>query len=431
MGEKQGLNRRKFMKLGGAALVGGLLASGCGSQGGAPAVAKKPTVTLGANGYSLNSFRTMLQELGFTKQTGIELNFSERPNASNECTTKMTSAIRAGSTPYDVLNFEDELAVPFARAGWLVPLDDVIAPEVWEDFTPELLAMTKTWDQYKGETFRVHHNFEATYFWYRKDWFDAKGLEPPRTWDEVAQMGKVFNDKSKGIWATEDGMTKGATLNVYLAWVARQAGGNLYDVDDSLRTALQYIHDLMYKHETMNPASLQKDYDQQNGDYLGDRVAFMRQWPFVYDVARKEQSWYSEEKLTCILPPVGPGGKAVSTYAAGWGFGIPKTSRNIEAAKELIRFMISKENVVKMIDYSTWFLNARHSVLKAAGNEGFAKFLKMYTDAGVISTRPHHPKYGEAVSILEDAGSAFLSNQVSLDETMKRTKEKMERIAEA
>ena len=297
------------MKLGGAAAAG-LLAAGCGKPSvEAPNVAKKQKVVLGANGYALGAFKNMLEGLGFTKQTGIEVEFSERPNASNECTTKMTSAIRAGSTPYDVLNFEDEIAVPFARAGWLLPLDDIISQEVWGDFTPELMAMTKTWDQYKGETFRVHHNFEATYYWYRKDWFDAKGLKPPHTWDEVAQMGKVFNDKSKGIWATEDGLTKGATLNVYLAWVTRQAGGNLYDVDDALRTALQYIHDLMYKHETMNPACLQKDYDQQNADYLGDRVAFMRQWPFIYDVARKEAAWYSEDKLTCILPPVGPGGR--------------------------------------------------------------------------------------------------------------------------
>lgn len=419
-------------------MAGGLLAAACGDSsretprpGGAPNIARKPRVILGANGYSLKSFETMLRELGFTRQTGIEVEFSERPNASNECTTKLTSAIRAGTTPYDVLNFEDEIAVPFARAGWLVPLDGIVAQEVWDDFTPELMAMTDKWDRYKGETFRIHHNFEATYFWYRKDWFDQKGMQPPRTWDEVAEMGKAFTDKTKGVWGTEEGMQKGATLNVYLAWVTRQAGGNLYEVDDTLRVALQYIHDLMHKHAVMNPACLQKEYDLQNQDYIGDRVAFMRQWPFLYDVARKETAWYSEDKLTCILPPVGPGGKAMSTYAAGWGFGIPKTSKNIDAAKELIRFMIAKENVVKMIAYSTWFLNARHSVLRAAGNEGFAKFLKMYTEAGVISTRPHHPKYGEAVSILEDAGSAFLSNQITLDEAMSRAKTKMQRIAEA
>jgi ABC-type glycerol-3-phosphate transport system substrate-binding protein len=113
-------------------------------------------------------------------------------------------------------------------------------------------------------------------WWYRKDWFDEKGIAVPQTWEEVKTMGEAFTDEAAGVWATEDGLIKGAFLNVYLAWVTLQAGGNPFDVGDPYKMALEYTYDLMYTQKALNPASLQKDYNQQNGDYIADKVAFMR-----------------------------------------------------------------------------------------------------------------------------------------------------------
>jgi hypothetical protein len=48
-----------------------------------------------------------------------------------------------------------------------------------------------------------------------------------------------------GSLGTEDGLIKGAFLNVYLAWVTLQAGGNPFDVGEPYKMALEYINDLM------------------------------------------------------------------------------------------------------------------------------------------------------------------------------------------
>jgi multiple sugar transport system substrate-binding protein len=416
--------RRKFLTASAALGLGMtpayLFVGGCKSR-----KKKDNTIKLGVSSFSVNVYRQILESLDFTGQTNINVDVVMRPIASNELLIQMTSAVQAGTSPYDVIDLEDATAIPFAHAGWLLTLDDLIGPEIWADYTPSLMEMTKIWDQYKGQTFRIHHNFELCYWWYRKDWFETRGLTVPKTWDDVKQMGKVFTDKSKGIWATAEGMQKNSFLDVYTAWITRQAGGNLYDADDSFRLALEYIHDLMYKYQTLNPACLQKNYDQQNSDYLADRVAFMRQWPFLYDVAQEYSEWYSPEKIACHLPPVGPGGMATSTYAAGWGYGIPRTAPNAEAAKELVKFLIATENVTKMITYSTWFLNARHSVLRAAEDKDLAKYLKMYMDAGVITNRPYHPKYAEAIATLETITSAYLTNQISLDKAMQTAQKRM------
>ena len=342
--------------------------------------------------------------------------------------TRLAGAVQAGTSPYDVIDFEDELTTSFSQAGYMVGLDDLLPADFWDDFPPEMVAYSKTWSSYQGETFRIIHNWEMPYWFYRKDWFDEKGVAVPQIWDDVKAMGKVFTDEGKGVWATEDGLIKGAFLNVYLAWITLQAGGNPFDVGPEYKTSLEYIYDLMYTSKALNPASLQKDYNQQNSDYIADKVAFMRQWPFFSDVVRSDdnKAWFKEDKVQVALPPAGPGGKGGSTYAAGWGFGIVKTSPNLAEAKELLQFLVSKEVAVEAMKTSFWFLSARKSVLAAAPADSvLVNMLKMYTDAGVIGVRPHHPSFVEALTILEDTAAAYLTNQISLDESLKQAKDQL------
>ena len=149
-------------------------------------------------------------------------------------------------------------------------------------------------------------------------------------------------------------------------------------------------------------------------------------------MARSEanKAWFSEDKVAVALPPVGPGGKAVSTYAAAWGFGIVKTSPNLEEAKELLKFLVSKEVAVEAMRIGFWFLSARKSVLAAAPQDNWlVKQLKMYTEAGVIGVRPFHPRFVEALTILEDTAAAYLTNQISLDESLKQAKDRIAQLS--
>jgi ABC-type glycerol-3-phosphate transport system substrate-binding protein len=368
--------------------------------------------------------------LDFTKQTSIAIDFVPRPGLKEAELNRLTAAVKAGTSPYDIIDFEDELTTSFSQSGYMVPLNDLLPADFWDDFPPAMKAYSDVWSTYQGELFRVVHNWEMPYWWYRKDWFDAKGVAVPTNWDEVRALGKVFTDEAKRVWASEDTLVKGGYMNVYLAWITLQAGGNPFDVGDEYKMALEYIHDLMYKDKVLNPDSLQKRIDQQNMDYLVDKIAFMRQWPFFYDVSRSPEnaSLFKEEKVAFALPPVGPSGKANSTYAASWGYGLVKTAPNLDAAKEVFKFLVSPEVTIEMARKSVWYLSARQSVLAALGDQGVAKMMKMYTDAGVIGVRPHHPKFLDALTILEDTATAFLSNQIKLDESLKQAKERLAQL---
>jgi len=450
------LSRREFVRIAGLTATGALLGA-CGTAStpaaeqpatqapaqaaatatpvpaatAAPAVVGNRKVRIAVGGWAEQNMKDLLAKTDFTKQTGIDVEVVLRTDTKETELTRLAGAVQAGTSPYDVIDFEDELTTSFSQAGYVLGLDDLLPADFWDDFSPAMKAYSDVWSANKGETFRIIHNWEMPYWWYRKDWFDQKGVAVPTTWDEVREMGKAFTDEGKGVWASEDGLIKGAFLNVYLAWMTLQAGGNPFDVDEKYKMTLEHIHDLMYKDKVLNPASLQKDYNQQNGDYIADKVAFMRQWPFFGDVARSDdnKAWFSEDKVAVALPPAGPGGKGGSTYAAAWGFGIIKTSPNLEEAKELLKFLVSKEVAVEAVKVGFWFLNARKSVLAAAPQDSWlVKQFKMYTDAGVIGVRPHHPRFVEALTILEDTASAFLTDQVKLDESLKQAKEQLAKL---
>lgn len=428
--EQHKLSRRDFMQLAAVGAGGTVLAACSPAAAPAPPTAVPPSakgsgkVVIAVGGWAEGSTKEVAEKLGFA-DTGYTIDVQVRPGGP-ELMSMLTAGIASGKSPYDLIDFEDEVAITYSRSGFFRPLDDLLEPNFWDDFPTSMMDMNKLWGQYDGKTFRIHHNFEAQYSWYRKDLFDKKGVKPPSTWDEVAALGSVFTDESKGVWAVEEGLQ---VMSVYLGYTTKQAGGNPFDAGEKLQAALEYINKLMYEDNTMNPACLQKGYDQQNADYTADKVAYHRQWPFFYDVARAKTDWFSEDKAAICLPPVGPGGKENSTYAAGWGYGILNSAPNSEGSKALLKFLVDKKNAGEMAKINTWYLSNRKSVLETVGDKGMAKYLKMYTDAGVIGTRPFHEKFVEASSKLDEAAIAYLTKQIDIDQAMKQAQDAMKAVS--
>lgn len=58
-------------------------------------------------------------------------------------------------------------------------------------FYPGALNNVTTSD---GSYFGIPFHFAAQGLWYRTDWFEKAGLEPPTTWDAILKAAKYFND---------------------------------------------------------------------------------------------------------------------------------------------------------------------------------------------------------------------------------------------
>ncbi|MGP3778621.1 ABC transporter substrate-binding protein [Halanaerobium sp. ST460_2HS_T2] len=383
---------------------------------------------VGVGGWAVEPTKRALEELNFTEKTGIEVTVTTRPGSPPEFISQMTSSILGGQTPYDVIDLEDDAAINFSRSGWLVDLDPIYDEEFWADWTPGMLEMVDTWNRYEGELFRIPHNYETQYFFYRKDILEEKGLEVPQSWEEMIEVGKELTTDE--MYAFSDGLAKGGYLGVYVSYLTQQAGGNPFDFGPELREALKFIHDMIYEYEIFPSSALNKDFDQVNNDFVNDRVAMMRMWPYFFDYQEAQEDWYSDDKVGVALPPKGP--ESRSTFVASWGWAIPNTSDKIDAAKTFIEFMTSVENAPKLAEMNTWFLSPRHSIMEEINVEEsrLASNLKKYSDAGVIASRPFHPNFRQASSIVEELSSAYLTNQISLDEVIERGQQQMQALEE-
>ncbi len=85
--------------------------------------------------------------------------------------------------------------------------------------------------------------------------------------------------------------------------------------------------------------SLQKRIDQQN-IYLVDKIAFMRQWPFFYDVSGSPENafLFKEEKVAFALPPVGGAAKRIPLMIYSIGHRL-----NCDAANEFPAFSLAAD----------------------------------------------------------------------------------------
>lgn len=439
MSEYKKLKRRDLIKLAGAGIVtvsaGGILqacAPGALPPPPAPAptgITVPPTVapsggktlTLAIQAFAHDAVKPVIAE--WEAKTGNKVVLDSGPTTGQEMLTKYSPAFQASTSPVDVFSVDDVSGPAFTKAGWMLPLDDVIPAETWADYPVSFLPPV---DQdpahsFEGKRYRVPHEFAVGYFWHRKDWFDEKNLKVPTTWDEFVQIGKEFTKDP--VWGTTEGMKKPGLTFVYMAYLTAQAGGDMFGFDDGVAKAFQFAHDMIHTHKIMSDAVLNNDYTQQNDLYMKDRVAMMRQWPYFWDVARGNKDWYKDGRAEITLVPAGPAG--AKTWWGGWGFSVPKFAPNPDEAKDLIAWITSNKNAPILAKGQSWFVMPRKSILDVMGNEGLPVYMKMYSDANALVPRPYHPRQADAEVVVDDVAQLFLTNQMSLADAMKAGKERI------
>lgn len=354
-------------------------------------------------------------------ETGNTVTLESGPVTGQEMITKYAPAFQAGSSPVDVFSDADESSPVFMRAGWVEPLDEAIPQETWDDFPASFDQQIEVWHSYEGARYRVPHEFAIGYTFYRKDWFDKRNMGPPTTWDEVVSVGKEWTE-SPG-WGTMEAMIKPGLMYVYMAYLTSQTGGSIFEFDDATAEAFQFAYDLIYTHKIMPETALSSDYTMQNEEYMSDRVAFMRQWPFFWDVARGDAERYEEGMAEIALPPAGPAG-ALSWWG-GWGFSVPTYAPNKEAALDLLAYITAPTQAAVLAQGQSFFATPRASILEALGDNGIAPSMKLYADNNVPAPRPFHEKIAEAQSVVDDVGSLFLTKQSTLEEAMQTGKDRI------
>jgi ABC-type glycerol-3-phosphate transport system substrate-binding protein len=435
MTKKINMSRRDFLKLAGTSAVA-MTAAGiiqaCATATEEPEeapteapteAAEKVTLTLAIQAFAHDAMLPILDE--WQEMTGHTVNLESGPTTGQEMMTKYAPAFQSGTSPVDVLSLDDVSGPAFARADWLDPLDEVIPQETWDDFPESFLPPPDEdpFHSYEGKRYRVPHEFAVGYFWYRKDWFEADGIEVPTTWDEFVEVGKHYT--SGDVWGVTEGMKKPALTFVYIAHLAAAADGDVFAFDEGTAEALQFNYDMIHTHGIMSENVLTQDYTQQNDLYMKDRAAMMRQWPYYWGVSRDNTEWYEEGKAEIALHPAGPAGS--KTWWGGWGFSLPKFLEHTAEAEDLIAWVANNKNAPILAEGQSWFVMPRYSILDAMEG-GLVPFMQLYAEENALVPRPYHPKQADAEVIVDDVSQLYLTNQLSLNEALEEGKKLMEAL---
>jgi len=285
--------------------------------------------------------------LAFEAMTGIKVDLYPAPSAT--LLEEASRSLSLGESTYDVLDFPPSWTMPdWVDAGWIVPLDDVIPSRLKEQWYAPLIPSTMK----DGRTYFIRHQVEVRVLMYRKDLFEAAGLEgPPKDWDELVEYAKkltVDKDGDGNIdqWgyaysASPTGETILETFGSFL----NMAGGKMWNDDGTPafnssegEAALQFMVDLVRKHKVAPPGVI--DYREGPLDDLliSGAVAMAE---MDNSLMKRTLDAAPDTMVTAPIPRSADmvPGEDIFYQGKGIAYCVNKNSKHVEAAKRLAVFV--------------------------------------------------------------------------------------------
>jgi multiple sugar transport system substrate-binding protein len=245
-----------------------------------------------------------------------------------------------GKAPFDLLGIDMIWAQEFAKAGWIAPLDEVLTLAERDEFFPGPIEAAT----FQGRLYAVPWYVDAGVLYYRRDLLDRHGLEPPRTWLELARVAKLVLDAEQDsalagfVW---QGKQYEGLMCVALE-VLRSNGTDLWVGDrDRAEYGLRFLRETIATHGITPLSTSMADEESTRWMFGEGRALFMRNWPYAWSLLQQEGSPVRGKIGVVPLPAFS--GFSSAPVLGGWMLAIPNSSTHQEVVGELISFLTSPD----------------------------------------------------------------------------------------
>jgi multiple sugar transport system substrate-binding protein len=249
----------------------------------------------------------------------------------------------SGNQAPDLANVSAGWMVEFNAIDALEPLDDKFSPGFLDAFEPAGLDAMRI----DGKLMGLPYFLDPRALYYRTDLFEAAGLEPPATWDEVRAAAKALNNPPDVYGIGIDNDPGGSDCFEY-AFIG--AGGtSRYDEDGkSLLNsevgvrAAQFLVDLAVNDKTTqpNPANANRDADVQPL-FIAGKLAMLETGSWFPTILKQQapEIPYGVAKLPMA-------DATIPYHNAFWPDAVVmfKQSQHQDAAVKFLEFQFNKEN---------------------------------------------------------------------------------------
>ncbi|MET3923315.1 ABC transporter substrate-binding protein [Arthrobacter sp. UYEF20] len=271
-----------------------------------------------------------------TAHPNEKVTFKEQTDNADQQHDDLVQHFQAKDAGYDVATVDVVWTAEFAAKGWLQPLKDKMALD-----TSAMLKPTVEAASYKGTLYAAPQNSDSGILYYRKDLVPT----PPKTWDEMMGMCSVATANNIGCYSGQFKKYEGLTVNASEA--INSAGGSVLDKDGkpSLNTpeAKAGLGNLAkaYADGNIPKEAITFQEEESRQAFQDGKLLFLRNWPYVYNLATTEGSSKVKDVLGMAALPGkdGPGASSLGGHSAA----VSVYSKNKATALDFLKFLTSEE----------------------------------------------------------------------------------------
>lgn len=327
--------------------------------------------------------------------------------------SKITAAISANNAPelYTVLTTD---VVPFAKQGFLEPLDEWIEKEDInkDDFLSAALDIAST----DGKVYGLPFRHDGSGMYYNVDLLKAAGYEEfPETWDEFVTMCKDLSKDNVYGFAWPLGNQANAVTR--LVQQLYTAGGDLFNEDGTKALldspeAVSALNNIVSSIQEgyASPNSLEYDNTKMRAAFGSGQLAVLFSGPFDIDALKEE---YPDLNFkTAVIP--GEDGMGVTT-ANGWTLIMSASNKNKETAAKLLAYLVTPENQARLTDSFPASKTAlEYEKFSTEELKPFAKQLEK------SKAEPTHERWAEIEPIIYSYIQQAVSGSISVEDACKQ-----------
>lgn len=254
---------------------------------------------------------------------------------------KFRLALAANGDVPDIIQLNRSELPEFAEAGVLEDLTSVIQP-YQDKMMPGYVQLAS----YKGKMVDFPYQIKPKVWFYRKDMFDAAGIDPSKikTLDDFIAAGKKLHDKFPNsyiehIGAPIDGSDLGMLLSGNGGRFADDQGNYIVDTDPGVRKAFEALKQLKDSGVTADVTSFTPDFEKaiSSGTVASWLIADWAK-PFITQWAPDESGKWAVADWPVIADSVG------GSEAGGGVWVIPaKAKHKKEAIDLLTKILLTKQ----------------------------------------------------------------------------------------
>ncbi|HLH65604.1 MAG TPA: extracellular solute-binding protein [Solirubrobacteraceae bacterium] len=430
------------------ALIGALSAvavAACGSSSSSSATSKSASASAAAKPVSGQVPASAKQTIVFAVQGGAgasasfggEGEFTEKeivsfekahPNITVKPITISGSSVEvarsqvqnyflAGDSTPDVIDSDQTWVAPWARAGWIAPLDQAFGARRSQWFPAAVAAGT-----YNHHLYALSWYYNAEGLYYNTSLVHAAPTTPQQV---VAEAHAALQaDPSLKAGFAFDGYKDEGLVTLLTTVLGHPIDVAHLDNPATLK-ALQYIHDLVYKYGVTPKAVVDWQLPATQPLFTNGQAAMLLDWPYVYQIAESKGSKVIGKTAYIPFPSVS---------------GVPAAA----VGGDMLTVNAHTKHMAAVIEFLQWLETPANQTARAIFSGDPPSLLSAYTPAlfkaapyfrqevhvfKVAVARPVNPNYEQITADLQNMISSVLANQQSPAQALQSTAQQVAPLA--